>query len=349
MSTHHNQLSVKQSLRQRDQIRFSALDYEACSAWDVFVPNHENGTPTTGQKYVAGYDVDNDSSDLGPRLYCLSFGTFASELSKSDTTGREPDDRVVVHGYDVSGQNTWKTCDLTTLGSSAVAVSATEIFSCAYVACNAWDGSAGQKYDAEYDVADDLTGAFSSDLSKGATEYFDSDFGSILVRTRSNTTSDRDLDKIVFQNVILPSSCPAGPRNLIPSPGKRQIRSVQQSLGKTVGIEDNTEENDNMLEEIYATVYVKMINGKTISIRHHRNMTADVISDEVERRSLIPRDMIRLVHKGKMISEKKTMKENNIEVKAMIEMSLRLLGGMEVNEQMDTHETEEDREKKKAR
>ena len=114
-----------------------------------------------------------------------------------------------------------------------------------------------------------------------------------------------------------------------------------------MGIEDNTEENDNMLEEIYATVYVKMINGKTISIRHHRNMTAAVISDEVERRSLIPRDMIRLVHKGKMISEKKTMKENNIEAKATIEMSLRLLGGMEVNEQMDTHETEEDREKKR--
>ena len=57
--------------------------------------------------------------------------------------------------------------------------------------------------------------------------------------------------------------------------------------------------------------------------------------------------MIRLVHKGKMISEKKSMKENNIEAKETIEMSLRLLGGMEVNEQMDTHETEEDRENKR--
>ena len=170
------------------------------------------GNDDTDLNLRAGYDVDNDLSDLGPRLYCLSFGTFASELSKSDTTGREPDDRVVVHGYDVSGQNTWKTCDLTTLGSSAVAVS------CAYVACNAWDGSAGQKHDAEHDVTDDLTGAFSSDLSKGATENFDSDFESILVRTRSNTTSDRYLDKIVFQDVSLPCSCPAGPRNLITSP-----------------------------------------------------------------------------------------------------------------------------------
>ena len=214
---------------------------EACSALDVFVPSREHGTPAAGRKCVAGYDVDSDLSDLGPRLYCLSFGTFASELSKSDTTGREPDDRVVVHGYDISGQNTWKTCDLTTLGSSAVAVSATEIFSCAYVACNAWDGSAGQKYNAGYDVADDLTGAFSSDLSKGATEYFGSDFESILVRARSNTTRDRDPDKIAPQDATLPSPRPAGPRNLITSPDKRQIRSVQQSLGKTVGIEDNTE------------------------------------------------------------------------------------------------------------
>ena len=109
-----------------------------------------------------------------------------------------------------------------------------------------------------------------------------------------------------------------------------------------MGIEYNTEENDD------TTVYVKMINGKTISIRYRRNMTAAVISDEFERRSLIPRDMTRLVHKGKMLSEKKMMKENNIEAKATIEMSLRLLGGMEVNEQMDTHETEEDREKRES-
>ena len=57
--------------------------------------------------------------------------------------------------------------------------------------------------------------------------------------------------------------------------------------------------------------------------------------------------MTYLVHKGKVMSEKKTIKENNIEAEATLEMSLRLLGGMEKNEQMDTHETEEDREKKR--
>ena len=113
--------------------------------------------------------------------------------------------------------------------------------------------------------------------------------------------------------------------------------------------EDIDEEHDDAPEEINEAIYVKTINGKTISARYYKNMTAAVILQEVERRTMIPRDMIRLVHKGKMISGKKSMKENNIEAKETIEMSLRLLGGMDVSEQMDTHETEEDREKKKRK
>ena len=111
--------------------------------------------------------------------------------------------------------------------------------------------------------------------------------------------------------------------------------------------EETTNENDDQLEEIYMMIYVKMINGKTISIKCEGKQTAGIISDEVERRSLIPRDLTYLVHKGKVMIEKKTMEENNIEAEATLEMFLRLLGGMEKNEQMDTHETEEDREKKR--
>ena len=94
-------------------------------------------------------------------------------------------------------------------------------------------------------------------------------------------------------------------------------------------------------------IYVKTINGKTISIKYEGKQTAAVISDEVERRPLIPRGMTYLVHKGKVMFEKKTIEGNNIEAEATLEMSLRLLRGMEMNEQMDTHETEEDREKKR--
>ena len=85
------------------------------------------------------------------------------------------------------------------------------------------------------------------------------------------------------------------------------------------------------------TIYVKTINGKTISIKCEGKMTAALISDEVERRSSIPRDMTYLVHRGKVMCEKKTIKENIIEAEATIEMSLRLLGEMEKNEQMDGH------------
>ena len=87
-------------------------------------------------------------------------------MSKGDTTaGRELDDRVVVRGHDDSRQNARKIRDLITIGSSAVDELATEVFSGAYEACSAWDvsvpnhevGTTGQKYVAEYDVADDLT------------------------------------------------------------------------------------------------------------------------------------------------------------------------------------------------
>ena len=166
-------------------------------------------------------------------------------------------------------------------------------------------------------------------------------------KTRSNTKKDRDQSTVLSPGVILSCSSLTGPRIQSTSPSKRLIRSVQQSHEKFVGIEYNTEENDDVLEENYMTVYVKTINGKTISIRYYKNMTAAVILEEFERRTLVPRDMIRLVHKGKAINEKKSMKENNIKAKETIEMSLRLLGGMEANEQMDTHETEEDREKKR--
>ena len=83
-------------------------------------------------------------------------------------------------------------------------------------------------------------------------------------------------------------------------------------------------------------VHVKMINGKTISIKCEGKQIAAIMSDEVERRSQIPRDMTYLAHQGKVVNEKKIIEENNIEAEATLEMSLILLGGMEKNEQMET-------------
>ena len=101
----------------------------------------------------------------------LSFGTFASELSKGDTTGREPDDRVVVRGTRCQWPEHMEGPVISLLlGALLSPCQQPEVFSCACVASSAWDGplpsykigalTTGQKYDAEYDVADDLDRRF---------------------------------------------------------------------------------------------------------------------------------------------------------------------------------------------
>ena len=46
--------------------------------------------------------------------------------------------------------------------------------------------------------------------------------------------------------------------------------------------------------------------------------------------------MTYLVHQGKVMNEKKTIEENNIGAETTIEMSLRLLGGMDASDMKDT-------------
>ena len=66
-----------------------------------------------------------------------------------------------------------------------------------------------QNYDIEDVAADDLTSAFSSDLIRVETEFSVSVFVSLLAptpKTRSNTTDDSDLTRILFHDVILSST-----------------------------------------------------------------------------------------------------------------------------------------------
>ena len=92
----------------------------------------------------------NDDSDLDERKIKDPINPGRSAVTKSTTevfsftyVARSAwnylNDWVVERGHDVSGQNTWKTRDLIT---PDVAVSATEIFLCAYAVCCAWDGPA---------------------------------------------------------------------------------------------------------------------------------------------------------------------------------------------------------------
>ena len=109
--------------------------------------------------------------------------------------------------------------------------------------------------------------------------------------------------------------------------------------------EKTTIELDDALEENCMTVYVKTINGKTISIKCDKQKAA-AISDVVERRSSIPGGRMYLVHQGKVMNEKKAIEENNIGAETKIEMSLRLMGGMYESDMKDSSETEEERKKR---
>ena len=95
-------------------------------------------------------------------------------------------------------------------------------------------------------------------------------------------------------------------------------------------------------------IHVSTSSGKTISIKCDKEQKAATIMEKLERISSIPPGMMYLVHQGKAMNEKTTMEENNFGTETTIEMSLRLLGGMEKSELMDTHESEEDREKKRS-
>ena len=130
----------------------------------------------SGQGDTTGRELDDTS--IPEREYdtaepALAHGFFTQGWPKFDGVekckNRSAKEylRIVLRGHDDSGQDAWKIRDLITLGSSAVAEFATDVFSCAYEACSAWNVSVpihengtlttGQKYVAEYDVANDMS------------------------------------------------------------------------------------------------------------------------------------------------------------------------------------------------
>ena len=107
-------------------------------------------------------------------------------------------------------------------------------------------------------------------------------------------------------------------------------------------------EHKDEFEENYMTVYVKTISGKTDRVICDKKQKADTVSRKIEMRTAIPRRITCLTHQGKMLNDKKTIEESNIEAETTIEMSQRLLGGMEKNDMKDSFELEEERKKEKA-
>ena len=90
-------------------------------------------------------------------------------------------------------------------------------------------------------------------------------------------------------------------------------------------------EHEDESEENYMTVYVKTISGgKTISIKCDKKSRKQIqFLQKIEMRTAIPRGITYLTHQGKVLNDKKTIEESNIGAETTIEMSPRLLGGLE--------------------
>ena len=175
----------------------------------------------------------------------------------------------------------------------------------------------------------------------------DVNVSSFLERMVSMIRSNICQNNVLTRIVIFSCSSQSGPSILHTSLLIRRRQSEQQSHENFVDIANNTEMSDDVLEKNNSTIYVKTINKKTISICYYESMKAALMLEEVERRTAIPRDMTRVTHKGKAINGKKSMKDNNIDANETIEMLLRLLGGMDVNEQW-THTKQRKTEKRKG-
>ena len=86
---------------------------------------------------------------------------------------------------------------------------------------------------------------------------------------------------------------------------------------------------------------VKTISRKTIRIKCDKKQKADTDENSDYSRNNLPHPP------RKMLKNENTIKENSIEAESTIEMSLRLLGGMDESDIKDSSETEEKREKKR--
>ena len=103
-----------------------------------------------------------------------------------------------------------------------------------------------------------------------------------------------------------------------------QARTAQlTSFCSCVWHDQATHQSMNKYEfDDYIFAFSTEMNGKTPADSRYS-------LGKIEMKTSIPRGLTIFTHQGKVLNDKKTREENNIGAEATIEMSLRLLGGME--------------------
>ena len=137
----------------------------------------------------------------------------------------------------------------------------------------------------------------------------------------SNTTITRKHERSVLPVDIPPVPCQACPRTQTTFSQKWQIRTAHQSNEKFICGDYTTEFVNDYIFEYATEVNEETANenddvpeGKTVSVKCEGKQTAAIISDEVERRSWIPRDLTHFAHK--VMIEKKTLRKTTLKQKS---------------------------------
>jgi hypothetical protein len=74
-------------------------------------------------------------------------------------------------------------------------------------------------------------------------------------------------------------------------------------------------------------VFVKMLDGKTITLRAHEDETVDVIKVRIEDKEGLPPHIIRLIYQGKQLEDGWTLRDYRVHRESTFHLALRLVGG----------------------
>ena len=126
-----------------------------------------------------------------------------------------------------------------------------------------------------------------------------------------------------------------------PAEGMDKEQEFQNYLLKTTIVEIGMISTEG--SDFYMTVYVRTINGKTMSTKCEKRQSISRIKDEIERKTKIPKALQHLSNQGKILNERKSIQENNIVKETTLEMTLKLQGGMKEDDTMNAAGSIEER------
>ena len=95
-------------------------------------------------------------------------------------------------------------------------------------------------------------------------------------------------------------------------------------------------------------LYVRTLNGKTISVKYDPQATVDQIRKQIEGKTRIPQEQQHPVSRGKVLKDKMKIEDYNLKEEETIELIAALLGGTKRDESRPISRTEEREAKRRA-